>query len=63
MRLGRAMHCVDGYGHVLRRFSDFLLVSPFFNSSGSVLAKKTGSFSRNWPLARAKFDAVFLNDF
>jgi hypothetical protein len=46
-----------------RRFSDFLMASSFFNSnnySGSVLAKKTGGFARNWPLSRTIFAALFL---
>jgi hypothetical protein len=41
------------------------MASSFFNSnncSRSVLAKTSG-FARNWPLAPAKFAAVFLMDF
>ncbi len=38
--------------------NQFFMASSLFNS-GNVLAK-TGRFSRNWPLARAKFASVFL---
>jgi hypothetical protein len=42
---------------MLRRFSDFLLASPFFNQIIVLAAclQKTCGFARNWPLARAKF--------
>jgi hypothetical protein len=45
-------------------FSDFLIASSLCNKNNcsvSVLAKseKTSGFARNWPLARAKFAAVF----